>query len=127
MAQVNQEQQISRDAVFIAGGQPTVTYVDRVHLKIEESLSQALNVPNQTVSLAGPTKSGKTVLCRTVVGNSPYVWIEGGQMETAKELWDKCCYVLNYPIRNCRRPHSSLDDMTPDQAYFEPLSIRLAA
>ena len=28
---------------------------------------------------------------------------------------------------NSRRPHSSLDDATPDQAYFNPLPIRLAA
>jgi putative transposase len=26
-----------------------------------------------------------------------------------------------------RRPHSSLDGMTPDQAYFPPLPLRLAA
>jgi putative transposase len=28
---------------------------------------------------------------------------------------------------NCRRPHSSLDGRTPDQAYFTPLPLRLAA
>ena len=28
---------------------------------------------------------------------------------------------------NQRRPHSSLDGTTPDRAYFEPLSIRMAA
>ena len=28
---------------------------------------------------------------------------------------------------NCRRPHSSLDGTTPDQAYFTPLPLRLAA
>ena len=28
---------------------------------------------------------------------------------------------------NGRRPHSSLDDMTPDQAFFTPLPIRMAA
>ena len=28
---------------------------------------------------------------------------------------------------NGRRPHSSLDGMTPDQAYFGPLPLRLAA
>src|SRR4051812_19852584 len=28
---------------------------------------------------------------------------------------------------NARRPHSSLDGMTPDQAYFTPLPLRLAA
>jgi putative transposase len=30
-------------------------------------------------------------------------------------------------LYNRRRPHSSLDDRTPDQAYFNPLPIRLAA
>ena len=28
---------------------------------------------------------------------------------------------------NSRRPHSSLDGTTPDQAYFNPLPIRMAA
>ncbi len=28
---------------------------------------------------------------------------------------------------NGRRPHSSLDGMTPDRAYFQPLPLRLAA
>ena len=28
---------------------------------------------------------------------------------------------------NQRRPHSSLDDMTPDHAYFNPLPLRMAA
>jgi putative transposase len=28
---------------------------------------------------------------------------------------------------NSRRPHSSLDGMTPDQVYFRPLPLRLAA
>jgi putative transposase len=28
---------------------------------------------------------------------------------------------------NGRRPHSSLDDMTPDQAYFTSLPLRTAA
>ena len=28
---------------------------------------------------------------------------------------------------NARRPHSNLDGTTPDQAYFTPLPLRLAA
>jgi hypothetical protein len=30
-------------------------------------------------------------------------------------------------LYNGRRPHSSLDGITPDQAYFTPLPLRLAA
>ncbi len=32
-----------------------------------------------------------------------------------------------FDFYNRRRPHASLDDATPDQAYFTPLPIRLAA
>jgi putative transposase len=32
-----------------------------------------------------------------------------------------------FDFYNSRRPHSSLDDMTPDQAYFPSLPLRLAA
>jgi hypothetical protein len=58
---------------------------------------RALKVPNQIVSLAGPTKSGKTVLFRQVLENAPYVWLEGGQLDASTDIWDKVCYVLNYP------------------------------
>jgi putative transposase len=30
-------------------------------------------------------------------------------------------------LYNSRRPHQSLDGTTPDQAYFTPLPLRLAA
>ena len=32
-----------------------------------------------------------------------------------------------FDFYNCRRPHSSLDGTTPDQAYLSPLPLRLAA
>jgi len=32
-----------------------------------------------------------------------------------------------FDFYNGRRPHSSLDGATPDQAYFQPLPLRLAA
>ena len=32
-----------------------------------------------------------------------------------------------FDFYNTRRPHSSLDEATPDQAYFNPLPLRLAA
>ena len=36
-------------------------------------------------------------------------------------------YRLDLSFYNGRRPHSSLDGMTPDRAYCKPLPLRLAA
>jgi hypothetical protein len=83
--------------VFTPGGQPSVTYVTRAELGIEESLKKAISQRSIIVSLTGPTKSGKTVLCRKVLENFEYVWIEGGQIKTDSDLWGKVCYELNYP------------------------------
>lgn len=88
---------ISRDEVFIAGGQPSITYVDRKSLDIERQLARAIASTNQIVSLSGPTKSGKTVLCKHVMAKRPYVWVEGGQAPTAAGVWAKICYELNFP------------------------------
>jgi len=74
-----------RDEVFVAGGLPTITYVEREEQHIERNLARALATPNQIVSLAGTTKTGKTVLCKRVLGEREYVWVDGGQtpMRTA--------------------------------------------
>lgn len=40
---------------------------------------------------------------------------------------ERSCGRSQTSLYNRRRPHSSLDGSTPDQAYFTPLPIRLAA
>ncbi|CAN7264509.1 TniB family NTP-binding protein [Agrobacterium tumefaciens] len=87
-----------RDQIFIAGGQPTVTYVDRQELHVERSLARAIATPNQIVSLAGPTKTGKTVLCKKMLGEREYIWIDGGQVKDAQSLWNKIASELNIPV-----------------------------
>ena len=84
--------------VFKPGGQPSITYVSRDNHKIEDSLRKAISQPNIFVALTGTTKSGKTVLCRNVLDEFPYIWIEGGQVKSEIDLWEKVCYELNYPI-----------------------------
>lgn len=83
-----------RDEVFVAGGQPTITYVERDELDIERGLARAIAAPNQIVSLAGPSKSGKTVLCKRVLGKREFVWIDGGQVSTKEEFWKRVCSEL---------------------------------
>lgn len=88
---------ISRDTVFVAGGQPSITYVKRKQADVERNLARALAAPNQIVALAGPTKSGKTVLCKHVMGERQYVLIDGGQVKTAPEVWERVCSELEFP------------------------------
>ncbi|WP_156916835.1 hypothetical protein [Leisingera aquimarina] len=67
--------------VFVAGGMPTVTYIDREHLGLEKSLREELAEGYKIVAITGPTKSGKTVLCRKVISEQGSVWVDGGQVE----------------------------------------------
>lgn len=88
-----------RDEVFVAGGQPTYTYVGRSAEHVELKFARAIATPNQIVSLSGPTKTGKTVLCRKTLGDREFVWIDGGQIKSADEFWDRVAYELNLPSK----------------------------
>ncbi|MDD5586716.1 MAG: hypothetical protein PHY92_07165 [Alphaproteobacteria bacterium] len=91
---------LHRDDVFIAGGQPTVTYVDREDQDIERTLARAIAAPNQIASLAGPTKTGKTVLCKKALSKRDYIWIDGGKIKTASDFWETATSELNIPTEN---------------------------
>lgn len=88
---------MQRDEVFTAGGQPTVTYVQREHDEIERNFRRAIATPNQIVSLSGPTKTGKTVLCRHILRDKQFVWIDGGLVADANDFWDRVASELNIP------------------------------
>lgn len=88
---------VHRDEVFVAGGQPTVTYVERSAEHIELKFARAIATPNQIVSLSGPTKTGKTVLCRRSLGDRQFVWIDGGQVKDSENFWDRVASELNLP------------------------------
>src|SRR5438270_1729155 len=86
-----------RDEVFVAGGQPTYTYVERTGEHVELKFARAIATPNQIVSLSGPTKTGKTVLCRRILGDRQFVWIDGGQVGSGDDFWKRVAFELNLP------------------------------
>jgi len=88
---------IHRDDVFVPGGEPTITYVQREELQVERNLARAIATPNQIVALAGPTKTGKSVLCKKVLGEREFVWIDGGQISNIDDMWVRICNELNIP------------------------------
>ena len=52
--------------VFVPGGFPKYTYNKRTEKKLEESLSQVKDNLCKLVTVTGHTKSGKTVLVRSI-------------------------------------------------------------
>ena len=54
--------------------------------------------------------------------------IRGGVSARLRQRQRPCASIGQYlTFYNGRRPHSSLDGKTPDQAYFTPLLLRMAA
>src|SRR5437899_2482302 len=86
-----------RDKVFVPGGQPTITYISRDHLQLERHVRRAISQPHSFASITGPSKSGKTVLCRNVLGDRQFVWIEGGQITPLDNIWRKVGHALEQP------------------------------
>ena len=84
--------------VFVPGGQPTVTFVERSQLGVIEALKRAISSPNCIVSVTGATKSGKTVLVRNVLAQRQYVLVEGGQCKTQQAVFDRIASELNVPV-----------------------------
>lgn len=79
--------------VFTPGAYPDHTYVERLEQQLERSLRDALDTPGQLVSLAGPSKSGKTVLVERVVGKDNLIPISGVGIREPDDIWEK---VLNW-------------------------------
>ena len=81
--------------VFTPGGLPSVTYVGREHLDLERKIARALAKGFAFNVVTGPTKSGKSVLCRKVLGGQKLVLVEGGQVKSEEDFWSHVAYQLN--------------------------------
>lgn len=72
-------------SVFVPGGLPTVTYNPREGLGLERTVRDYLEERHRILSVSGPTKSGKTVLLRSIVPSA--VWVSGGSISVSSDLW----------------------------------------
>lgn len=80
---------IRASKVFVAGGQPTITYVSRAALSLENKLKSAISDGYSLITVTGATKSGKTVLCKNIISKDESIWISGGEIKTEEEFWDR--------------------------------------
>lgn len=83
----------TREEVFIVGGQPTVTYNPRPTQGFDTRLRDYVMEANRILCITGPTKSGKTVLARSVLPQS--IRISGGEIRSIDEFWQDLADELN--------------------------------
>jgi hypothetical protein len=90
--------------VFTPNTLPTFSYVGRAEHNFETRLEDALSIPNMIISLSGPSKSGKTVLVRKVVGEIP---VSGATIRSGDELWSKVLDWMNVPDQVVKKDGST--------------------
>ncbi|WFX78446.1 hypothetical protein NFK13_09980 [Escherichia coli] len=84
-----QKQRVSQ--VFVPGGMPKLTYVERTGGEIKERLESAKDNLCKLVTLTGQTKSGKTVLTQMVFPftDPNVIWIDGGGIAVENDIWEQ--------------------------------------
>ena len=83
--------------IFVAGGMPTVTYVDRLAQSLEKNLRREIKEGYKVICVTGPTKSGKTVLTRHTLGKNKSALVNGGQVGSSDEFWNLLLQDLDLP------------------------------
>ena len=97
--------------MFNCGGFPRYTYNPRVQLKLEEQVEEYLESGHKLLSLSGPTKSGKTVLCRKLIPKDRGIWISGGDIRQEDDFWNAIINNLGL-YTNFTSEHSEAKDDT---------------
>jgi hypothetical protein len=73
--------------IFVPGGFPKHTYNPRTELDLESRLRESRENLCKLVTVTGQTKSGKTVLTRSVFPREECVWVDGGTVTSEDEFW----------------------------------------
>lgn len=99
--------------VFVAGGMPSITYVDRTAQNLERRLKAEIQDGFKVICVTGPTKSGKTVLTRHTLGRKKSALVNGGQVESPGEFWIGLLQELELP-----------DQQTQNEAQEDSVGLR---
>ncbi len=73
--------------VFTAGGVPSITYNARSEYQLEENLELDLEIEGKILSITGPTKIGKSTLCKKVIPIDKLVSVPCGGLKNIDDLW----------------------------------------
>lgn len=88
--------------VFVPGGMPKLTYVDRVGRDLEQRLKESKKYLCKMTTLTGATKSGKTVLANRIFPrfSEDCVWIDGGSVGNENDFWSQIINKLNASVES---------------------------
>jgi len=86
--------------VFISGGLPTITYNPRPDLGLENKLLEYIDTGYKLISITGPTKSGKTVLCTKLIPQGKCLFLSGGAITNEADFWESILNELNVDIED---------------------------
>lgn len=88
--------------IFTPGKAPTVTFVGDHLARRESMLRDALEQGGMLISISGPSKSGKTVFVRNVLGAECVVFVTGAGVTSPDELWERVFHAIGTPIPGSR-------------------------
>ncbi|HHY2677473.1 TPA: hypothetical protein ACV439_005523 [Bacillus toyonensis] len=111
--------------VFTAGGTPNITYYARDNLKIESRLQKFLKAQGKIISITGPTKSGKSVLCKKIIPPTDSIWIMGAHIKEENDLWRIIVDKLSIPL-TATQEESEDETTTVGGKVSGTLSIKIA-
>ena len=101
--------------IFTPGSLPTHTYYDRAELNLEFDLLNAIETRGFICSVSGPSKSGKTVLCESVIGKRGMVLVTGGGINKETDFWQRLRARLGLPAsRTSQKATSTSTDLSSE-------------
>lgn len=111
--------------VFVPGGMPSYTYQDRTGVNLEASLRNAIHRVRKFIAVAGPTKSGKTVLTRKVIPPAESLWIEGAHVSSIDDFWSAVLAGLGIVSPSSVAQSKAYEEATETElnAGFKPAGI----
>lgn len=73
-------------SVFVPGGIPKYTYVERAEGALKNVIASANDNLCKLVTVTGETKSGKSVLVNTIFPRKTCIWVDGGTVDAEDSL-----------------------------------------
>ncbi|MBW3498890.1 hypothetical protein [Janthinobacterium sp. NKUCC08_JDC] len=84
--------------VFTPGKTPTYTFVNDHLLEKKQAFEDALEQGGMLLNISGPSKSGKTVFVKNIIGAGNLISVSGAGILSTDELWLRVFHVAGISI-----------------------------